>query len=133
MATTSKREVGRDDQGRWKPGYMTHAELVSALRSDVGERRTALVAEAHKRMAYTDYPPFPADLNLGSRADRIWALVIETGDQEDEQQGHAARTDAGTTQQPGDPGSGGVPVDPAGGRRPVPAGPSEDLAPEGAK
>jgi hypothetical protein len=82
MATKSKREVGRDDQGRWKPGYLTHAELVSALRSEAGERRTALVAEAHTRMAHPDYPPFPADLNLGSREDRVWAIVIESGGSE---------------------------------------------------
>jgi hypothetical protein len=59
----------------WKPGY-------SALRSEAGERRTVLVAEAHKRMAHTDYPPFPQDLNLGSREDQVWAIVIESGGSE---------------------------------------------------
>ncbi|HUN30389.1 MAG TPA: hypothetical protein VMU95_00100 [Trebonia sp.] len=79
MTTRSKREVGKDDEGRWKPGHMTHAELVSALRSETGERHEALVREAHSRMASRTYPQFPADLNLGSREDRVWAIAIESG------------------------------------------------------
>jgi hypothetical protein len=82
MATKSKREVGKDDQGRWKPGHMTHAELVGALRSETGERREELVREAHSRMGHRTYPRFPADLNLGSREDRVWAIVIESGGKE---------------------------------------------------
>jgi hypothetical protein len=82
MATKSKREVGRDEQGRWKPGYMTHAELVGELKSAGGERRAELVREAHTRMGHPDYPPFPAELGLGSREDRVWAIVIESGGKE---------------------------------------------------
>jgi len=82
MATKSKKEVGRDEQGRWQPGCMTHAELVSALRSETGERREALVREAHSRMGHRTYPRFPSDLDLGSREDRVWAIVIESGGKE---------------------------------------------------
>jgi hypothetical protein len=82
MATRSKKEVGRDEQGGWQPGCMTHAELVSALRSETGERREALVREAHSRMGQRTYPRFPPDLELGSREGRVWAIVIESGGKE---------------------------------------------------
>ena len=65
MVTTGKiGEVGRDSKGRWRPGYMTHAELASELETANGERRAALVAEAKSRMKGSNYPPFPEGLGL---------------------------------------------------------------------
>jgi hypothetical protein len=36
MATAKIAEYGRDRQGHWKPGFMTHAELVSELETATG-------------------------------------------------------------------------------------------------
>ena len=67
MATIGKiGDIGRDSKGHWRPGYMTHAELVSALESATGERRAELVKEAKTRMKYSNYPSFPERLGLGS-------------------------------------------------------------------
>jgi hypothetical protein len=59
MVTTGKiGEVGRDSKGHWRPGYMTHAELVSELETATGNRRAALATEAKSPMKRTAYPPF---------------------------------------------------------------------------
>lgn len=89
MATIGKiGDIGRDRDGRWKPGYMTHAELVAELRTATRYRHEELVAEARKRMNYTDYPPFPRDLGLSPS---------DEDERETDGQGRAERADAGTT------------------------------------
>ncbi len=65
MATTGKiGELGRDSKGHWRPGYLTHAELVSEVEAATGERREALRTEAKSRMKRTAYPPFPEHLGI---------------------------------------------------------------------
>jgi hypothetical protein len=67
MATVGKiGELGRDRQGRWRPGYMTHAELVSELETATDARHAELIEEAKSRMKYSNYPPFPERLGLSS-------------------------------------------------------------------
>jgi hypothetical protein len=96
MATTGKAdEVGRNRQGNWRAGYLTHAELVSELGTASGERLAELVREAQNRMQRKSYPPFPAHLQE----------VLS------DQSRNPERADAGTAQQPGDAGGGRVPVD----------------------
>jgi hypothetical protein len=66
MVTGKAAGYGRDAQGDWVPGFMTHAELVSELGSAWGERRESLVREARLRMRQ---PAYPRDLlmRLGIR------------------------------------------------------------------
>ena len=89
MATTRQaREYGRDRQGLWRPGHMTHAELAGELASATGPRREELVREARTRMKHAGYPSFPKHLlRLGSSD--------EPGDREDAQPRDAERADAG--------------------------------------
>jgi hypothetical protein len=50
MATTSNvMKVGKDAEGRWRPGFMTHRELVR---------------EALARRRQSGYPPFPDSRQL---------------------------------------------------------------------
>jgi len=104
MATTGKSgKSGRDRQGRWRAGFMTHAELVGELETATGPRRDELAGEARERMASKTYPRFPARLGLAMPDDQQEAVS--------EQQGHAECADAGAARQPGDAGDRGVPVD----------------------
>jgi hypothetical protein len=65
MATTSNvMKVGRDVEGRWRPGFMTHRELVRELETATGDRRAELVREALARRRQSGYPPFPDSCQL---------------------------------------------------------------------
>jgi len=67
MTTIRKTgELGRDNHGKWRPGLMTHAELVEELKTATGDRRAELVGEAMSRMKGSNYPPFPENLGLPS-------------------------------------------------------------------
>jgi hypothetical protein len=95
MATTGKAdEVGRNRQGNWRAGYMTHAELVRELGTASGERLAELVGEARGRMKRRSYPAFPAHLQEVLSEPR-----------------NAERANAGAARQHGDAGGGRVPVD----------------------
>jgi hypothetical protein len=65
MLSMAAESIGRDSQGDWVPGCMTHAELARELGTATGERRAELVREAHARMRLTTYPLFPVRLNVG--------------------------------------------------------------------
>jgi hypothetical protein len=95
MATTGKkREYGRDRHGHWRPGFMTHAELVAELETATGGRRDELVTEAEIRMQVTTYPSFPAHLGL-AKPDPLLEVLSEPR--------NAERADAGTARQSGNP------------------------------
>jgi hypothetical protein len=65
VATIARQQlIGRNGDGSWKPGCMTHAELVRELETATDWRREELRTEARSRMKGSNYPPFPAHLGL---------------------------------------------------------------------